>query len=475
MPGQRPEAPVECKSGEDLPKRSGSRVSCHEGIIKLQSADMPCLPGAEFNNDCNRCVCGNAGEEFCTLKGCSAEQPGAVDKGDTALCEGQTECPADCGEAGRDARCLYCQCGSGPLAPGEQVVGIDEQCPAGLTAIRFQAFTKVCGPSPTAVSFALNSGPVAGCPHGPAFIDECNNDCNCVNGKVYSCTKKACKPGEQPEKPRSCGVDDNLPKRTGRRVFCHKGIIKTQSLDAPCLPGSVYKADCNTCVCGDNGVAGCTLKLCSKDESGCPHGKEFIDECGNDCNCVDNKFYGCTRKACKAGQTSQKPMSCNGTDNLPERSKRRVFCHDKIVKVQNEDAKCLPGALFKMECNNCVCSDNGVAGCTLKLCLPEQKGCAHGPEFIDECGNDCRCVDNKFYGCTFKACREGQMSQKPMSCKGSDGLPNRSRRRVFCHENIVKVQDTDAKCLPGAAFKNECNSCVCSDTGVAGCTLKLCI
>ena len=68
----------------------------------------------------------------------------------------------------------------------------------------------------------------AGCEHGPGFIDQCNNDCHCGEGGSYGCTRKACKPGEQPEVPMTCSGSDSLPSRTGVRVFCSEGIVKLQ-------------------------------------------------------------------------------------------------------------------------------------------------------------------------------------------------------------------------------------------------------
>ena len=69
---------------------------------------------------------------------------------------------------------------------------------------------------------------VDGCEYGPGFIDECNNDCDCVDGRFYGCTRKACKPGERPEVPMKCASSDNLPLRTGQHVLCDEGIVKLQ-------------------------------------------------------------------------------------------------------------------------------------------------------------------------------------------------------------------------------------------------------
>ncbi|XP_043219475.1 SCO-spondin-like isoform X2 [Amphibalanus amphitrite] len=442
---------------------------------------------------------------------------------DTEFCNGQTECPQDCGYVSRNEKCVFCRCGDSPLVQPPEPVPLPE-------------------PEPLS------------CQHGQSFIDECDNDCKCIADGKYGCTRKLCKPGQTSEKPKTCSGADGLPKRTGQRVFCHEGIVKTQPSDADCLPGSVFKdkEDCNTCRCSDAGVAACTLKFCVKPLPGpegptCEHGQSFIDECDNDCKCIADGKYGCTRKLCKPGQTSEKPKTCSGADGLPKRTGQRVFCHEGIVKTQPSDAKCLPGSVFKdkEDCNTCRCSDSGAEACTLKACidLRTDSSCSYGPGFIDECNNDCTCVNNEFYGCTFKACkpgerpevpmrctssdnlpsragaevvcedgivklhekkcrygdeyidecdnncrclegkyactrkecRAGQISMMPMSCSGTADLPYRANRRVFCHDGIVKVQDNDETCLAGAVFNDECNECFCSDTGKSGCTLKACV
>ena len=65
--------------------------------------------------------------------------------------------------------------------------------------------------------------------------------------------------------------------------------------------------------------------------------------------------------------------------------------------------------------------------------------CPFGEEYIDECGADCRCLEEG-YACTETGSCMGKTAGKPMACEASDKLPVRQNRRVFCHENVVKVQ-----------------------------------
>ena len=70
---------------------------------------------------------------------------------------------------------------------------------------------------------------------------------------------------------------------------------------------------------------------------------------------------------------------------------------------------------------------------------PSLSECPFGEEYIDECGGNCRCLEEG-YACTVTGpCLDGTTG-KPMACEASDKLPVRQNRRVFCHENVVKVQ-----------------------------------
>ena len=42
------------------------------------------------------------------------------------------------------------------------------------------------------------------------------------------------------------------------------------------MQGESYKDDCNTCFCGDNGVAGCTLMACFDFDSEVPPNEGFM-------------------------------------------------------------------------------------------------------------------------------------------------------------------------------------------------------
>ena len=83
----------------------------------------------------------------------------------------------------------------------------------------------------------MSADKAQGCPHGPGFIDECGNTCNCVDNMFYGCTLKGCLAGQTSQKPLQCSGADDLPERSGDvLVICHDGIVKSQSPSKPTLP-----------------------------------------------------------------------------------------------------------------------------------------------------------------------------------------------------------------------------------------------
>merc|ERR1712038_425747 len=101
----------------------------------------------------------------------------------------------------------------------------------------------------------------------------------------------------------------------GGSVECSEEVIRSasQCLDdegAVRAVGDVWRGECNTCRCTGDGIAACTLKLCSfgfaasanaqcKDTKGGTRevGDEWKEGC-NDCHCGEDGVAGCTKKLC---------------------------------------------------------------------------------------------------------------------------------------------------------------------------------
>ncbi|XP_035894272.1 pacifastin-like protease inhibitor cvp4 [Anopheles stephensi] len=145
------------------------------------------------------------------------------------------------------------------------------------------------------------------------------------------------------------------------------------------------------------------------------------------------------------------------------------------------EEKCEPGTTFMEDCNRCRCGPEGQKSCTRKMCPPnelsddsqvrtdvqngeslsstDEKDLLHVPTNGQVCSpneikmkdcNRCRCANNGIgWFCTRRAC------------------PAREKR---------SSPNTEEKCTPGTTFRSSdgCNTCFCTDTGIAACTLKAC-
>ncbi|XP_053683993.1 uncharacterized protein LOC128734042 [Sabethes cyaneus] len=243
------------------------------------------------------------------------------------------------------------------------------------------------------------------CEPGSNFMVDCNV-CRCsTDGKLMSCTRKFCVPEEQGDDPKAQPTVASAGD-TGEKEEEH-----LQTNGQVCTPNEVKMEDCNRCKCAANGIG-----------------------------------WFCTRKACKP------------------REKRDV-------SVQRSTQSCTPGTSFKSTdgCNDCFCTETGIAACTMKFCFPKvkravsvrrkravEKKCVPGSSFksADGC-NDCFCTETGVAACTLRFCFSNI----------DQGISNRQKR------------DVEKKCVPGSSFKSAdgCNDCFCTETGIAACTLRFCI
>jgi len=110
-------------------------------------------------------------------------------------------------------------------------------------------------------------------------------------------------------------------------------------------------------------------------------------------------------------------------------------------------------------CNNCRCLPSGVPGCTRRICSDrefweEGRTCSEGKTWEEKTGEDLKV------------------------CTCTKGSPS-------CTDKVVKVASTStAQCgedsegnprLVGDSWKEECNNCRCTSTGVPVCTLRFCV
>lgn len=351
-------------------------------------------------------------------------------------------------------------------------------------------------------ALALESGQQ--CEPGSTFKMDCNT-CRCsTDGKVMSCTRKFCVPDVQGDDPKAQPAEEVYNGQQDLAVEKDEEHVHTNG--QVCTPNEVKMEDCNRCKCAANGIGWfCTRKTCPprdrrsadipRGASECTPGTSFKSSDGcNDCFCSDNGIAACTMKFCFFDQSST------------SKTKRDVS------QQQPPKQECVPGSSFKSAdgCNDCFCTDNGIAACTMKFCftsankvkraaeLPAQQ-CEPGTTFkhTDGC-NDCTCTETGIAICTAKFCFENprtkrQVAKAEKQCEpgtsfksadgcndcycGEGGIAACTMKFCFFDPPISNRQKRESDCVPGTTFmdKDDCNTCFCTETGHAACTEKLCL
>lgn len=272
--------------------------------------------------------------------------------------------------------------------------------------------------------------------------DGCNS-CTCLADGGVACTLIACDP--QPEGCTYGGANFAL----GARFPAEDG--------------------CNTCTCTTSGVS-CTEKACQPQAKACVRGGcsgQLCIEEGEDLGstCEFREEYACYAKAkCerqpngKCGHTPSKELdACLASTG--------DFCaHEGEWKRVGESFPSSDG------CNTCTCTERGVV-CTKRACVPEEpKPCVRSGCSGQLCGEEklvSTCEFKPEYACYQKATCErqknGQCGFTPttelVQCLGTHGT-------CMFDGGTVRVGDT----FPSA---DGCNSCVCTNDGVA-CTARAC-
>uniref|UniRef100_A0A2M4A037 Putative serine protease inhibitor i/ii n=1 Tax=Anopheles triannulatus TaxID=58253 RepID=A0A2M4A037_9DIPT len=569
-----------------------------------------CVPGTTFKEDCNTCRCGENGLKACTRKQCTSVETVAADepyaRNENTTSDGgsstTTESITSADEKEEVAEhtngqvctpneikmkdCNRCRCANNGIGwfctrkacpPREKRSSEQEECSPGTTfesddgcseCICTPDSKAVCTDKPCESRTKRDTNTQGRCTPGTSFksADGCN-DCYCTETGVAACTAKFCFPNP-------------VPYRRRRRASPSK---------QECVPGTTFKdADgCNACFCSNDGRAACTLMACepnpvpyrrrraspTKPECTAGETKKSEDGC-NDCHC-DNGRFACTRMACAPAPggessvffkreapsppkqecvpgtnfkhadgcnecfcTDDGQAACTLLDCEPSSRRRRASPPKPEIAPSRE---CVPGTTFKDAdgCNDCFCSKDGHAACTLKLCEPNDAARSSGrrrrsPQGPSECTpgetkphedgcNRCTCANNGRYACTRMACapasggessvffkREAPLLPTPQCTPGEirmheDGC-NKCRcsaagvlacTRKWCEGSqdktqVSSVHKRDAttelpqskvapgapgfSCTPRSSFKYQCNTCICNDDGKnAGCTFKYCI
>ncbi|XP_063388322.1 uncharacterized protein LOC134674194 [Cydia fagiglandana] len=306
------------------------------------------------------------------------------------------------------------------------------------------------------------------CKPNEDFLDDCNT-CKCSEtGQSYSCTQNECM--DKDGKDGGKDVDKEV------EVFMENEGVDHIERHSVCKPSTTFYVGCNPCHCNSAGTDfTCTNKPCPLPEDVevfhelhapksaknatkkvCVENRMFIMNC-NTCWCnEDGTSYFCTRKVCV---NTDEPVVEEGTEQ-------------KLRIVKKE---CRPGEVFEIDCNMCHCNPDGKSySCTRRACFDEKnqtvirktratpqeapKNCQPGQEFRMDC-NKCLC-DNE--GQNFSCTR--------IDCTALNNNNNNGNRR-----KRDASQKVSADCVPGSVFEQGCNVCRCTeDGGHATCTLKRC-
>ncbi|XP_032523761.1 neurogenic locus Notch protein-like isoform X2 [Danaus plexippus] len=366
-----------------------------------------------------------------------------------------------CTPGSKDETCVTDNFGKESLVRQKRQDSIVEEC-SPRTEWKSKCHRCICSDSGQALCFKIegcrsDSGEPIRCKPESKFSRDCNS-CLCTNNGNVICTLKACLPSLVKEQARNDVSDDT---RFRRSVAPSKPVV--------CAANRMFIKDCNTCWCNEDGTSFfCTRKVCVEElpeevsepvkiheiNSTCRPDEVFELDC-NTCRCnPDGLSYSCTRRACPIGG-----------EELPLRRKTRSTS-------QGTPKNCQPGQEFRMDCNKCLCDNEGQNfSCTRIDCAAlnsngnggtrvrrevstrEESGCTPGSVFTQDC-NTCRCTEDGGHAtCTLKQC-----------VKHDTG-----------YELNQPESDPNFRCNPGEQFKRDCNDCTCSANGRGVfCTLRIC-
>ncbi|XP_053671055.1 pacifastin-like protease inhibitor cvp4 isoform X2 [Anopheles nili] len=210
-------------------------------------------------------------------------------------------------------------------------------------------------------------------------------------------------------------------------------------------------------------------------EEKCEPGTAFMEDC-NRCRCTAEGVKACTRRMCPPNELSDEVVS--RTDSVTPDTLSVVEEKDEI-HIPNGQV-CIPNEIKMKECNRCRCANNGIGWfCTRRSCPQREKRESPAPLDEEKCvpGTTFRDKDD----CNSCFCTEhGVAACTQKACLPPDFFKNRQRRNTPQTDDLPRSDIAPGapgfRCTPKATFKYQCNTCICSDDGtMAGCTFKFCV
>lgn len=132
-------------------------------------------------------------------------------------------------------------------------------------------------------------------------------------------------------------------------------------------------------------------------------------------------------------------------------------------------------------CNRCRCAANGIGWfCTRRACPPQHRHqrqappteCTPGTSWSDGC-NTCYCSGEIFPSNLIMSSHQLKFWLLFPDTIEENRTPRCTER--FCFRRKRSAPSPERRCTPGHHWKNDCNDCFCTETGVAACTLRGCL
>lgn len=296
-----------------------------------------CVANASWKENCNDCICSEAGLPMCTKRVCPEPLP-------------TSECTP--GTTWRQS-CNSCRCTPGGVGVCTQMACLyDGDVPATLPQ-----------PMPD------HTRPTE-CREGHTWKEDCNT-CRCSGGRK-ACTMMACLG------LGASGAGSGLESPSLLPAPIHESpiVLPAPLTSQDCVPGETWKEDCNSCRCLPSRQAACTMARCiSRREVGgaapsptpalggdgerrCTTGDVWKDDC-NTCRCGPSGLPACTK------------MRCIKLDELAGARVTRAAQYQTFPPQGHRgpgQVGCVSGTTWKQDCNTCNCI-NGREVCTFALCV----------------------------------------------------------------------------------------------------------
>ncbi|XP_061723754.1 uncharacterized protein LOC133529977 [Cydia pomonella] len=244
-----------------------------------------------------------------------------------------------------------------------------------------------------------------------------------------------------------------------------------------------------------------------KGSSNCTPGAFYKGHNCEQCFCTDDRLKICTV-----------PLTCKMDDKVPSLDEQIHFFNPSrlsdLPNVHDTVARCIPGKLYRMDCNRCICTKSESLLCEKLLCPNYEdtyklqareisgKPCEDGDIMRQECV-ECACQNSKF-ACDVKKdcipsvqllgekkkkkCVPGQkypnLPNRPpcictakgeRHCSSSLILIGAPKKRIRPFEAAFSDPHSGKKCTPGVVYKKECNKCICSAKRLLRCTTMTCL